>query len=125
MRRQDEYRLQVVIADALAKVLDPQQCFWRSSLDGARLHIVTAARHRRVNAVVKGWPDIAFYPRNGRPFFCELKRSAKIKPGADQLALHEYLRGLGYPVYVAATLDDVLAALEKQGVPTRIARAAA
>lgn len=120
-RAQPEYRLHCVVADYLRVAIVPGSCIWRSSLDGARLNRATAGRMKRIGAIVEGWPDLAFILAAGRTLFIELKPPGEY-PSAEQRAVHERLRALGAAVYVARTLDEVIAALQNEDVPLRDAR---
>lgn len=53
--------------------------------------------------VASGWPDVAFYPGQGRVFFVEFKAPGK-EPTPLQQNKIDTLRALGYSVYV---VDDV------------------
>lgn len=63
----------------------------------------------------KGWPDLVVYMQDGRRrlWFAELKQPGN-KPDDDQLACHARLRGAGFRVIVAWTLEDLLTIEEEE-----------
>ena len=60
----------------------------------------------------RNWPDRINLCPGPHTFFIEFKRSAKDTPRKGQLSKHKYLRGFGYNVYVAWTVEDALDFLE-------------
>lgn len=117
-RTQPEYALHCVVVDYLNIALDRNACIWRSSLDGARLTKKTADRHKRINAIVPGWPDLWFVKPSGMSFAIELKLPTT-GCSKDQTNLHLRLMTFGVLTYVCRSLDEVIATLLKQGVPLR------
>jgi len=84
---------------------------------GGKAGILDGARKKAMGQVA-GWPDIEVMTwANVGPMFFEVKGPTG-KASADQVAVLDRLRALGYRVAVVQSIDDVRASLFEWGVGT-------
>ncbi len=72
---------------------------------------------RKARGVVAGVPDILIGYRN-RTYWVELKRHDGTR-SKSQIALHPVLEACGQPVGLCRTPDEVIAFLERHGIPVK------
>jgi hypothetical protein len=112
-----ETDLHIQVAGFLHSTLGPD-CLWTSiGHGGFKLPIKVAVRLKAMG-VRPGIPDIAFFPRNRPAHFIELKMPGKY-PEPHQRELHAILRGLGSPVAVCRSVDEVEGTLRAWCIPMR------
>lgn len=112
---QSEYELHVAVVRLLDAILvgamyfHPPNGGWRSKVESARLKNM---------GVVAGIPDLVIL-YDGKTLFIELKKQKTGRVSPAQLVCHAQLAACGHHVEVCRSLDEVIAALDRHGVPHR------
>lgn len=83
-----------------------------SGTQGGRIRFYAA---RKAEGVVTGWPDLIICVP-GRTLFVEMKAPGSGVLSAEQVALHDQLRALGFAVGVATCIETTRAFLLSAGV---------
>jgi hypothetical protein len=116
-RAQPEYHLHCQIVAFLRLALDGNTFFFHPPNGGKRG--LAEAKRFKAMGVAPGLPDIGIID-SGRILWLELKAGkGRLSPG--QRECHELLARARCPVMVVRSLDDAIEALQRAGVPLRIA----
>jgi hypothetical protein len=112
-----EHALQVAVAHLLTVCLDPEKTWWSAIDHGAGKMAKRAAGMMRARGVKRGLPDFIVLSRE-RMTAIELKADkGKLSPPQVELAVK--WSALGFPVYVARSLEEVQEILEFRRIPMR------
>jgi hypothetical protein len=112
-----EEQLHLAVAEYLGWCLLPPALFSTFPAGYGKLGKATAGRLRAAG-LAPGMPDLMVFHR-GCAIGIELKAPGGGHLTAVQRTMHERLRAAGVPVYTCRSLDEVIAALEREGVPLR------
>lgn len=112
----DEHSLQVAVGDAL-RVLLPQGAVFTSWDLANSASAAEGARKKRRHCLA-GFPDLGVFYR-GRLVLIELKRERYGALSQAQRALHPRMEAAGFPVEVCTSVQDVLEAVSRAGIPLR------
>lgn len=112
-----ETELHIQVANYLHSVLGPDVLWTTVGHGGFKLPIRVGVRLKAMG-VRRGMPDVAIFPRNRPAHWIELKAEGKY-PEPHQRALHAILRGLGCPVAVCRSVDEVEGVLAAWMIPTK------
>lgn len=111
-----EYEFHLTVAKFLNHALGPDS-FWFHSPNGGLRSASEAGRFKRMG-VTPGLPDIGVVCA-GRLIWLELKRAKGGYVSPAQAYCHRQLEAAGSPVSVCRNLEDIVAALERAGIPVK------
>lgn len=114
--RRPEQALQIQIVNHLALMAPDVLAFHVPN--GGKRDVREAMRFKAMG-VVSGIPDLVCTWPVGRIGFIELKATAKDDSSDNQKAIQSRLRGMGFPVTVARSVEEALDALREWGAPIR------
>jgi hypothetical protein len=111
-----EHELQIAVGDALHYLLPPDAVFTSWDLANSKSAAEGARKKRRY--CLAGWPDLGVAWRS-RLVLIELKRERYGALSPAQRALHPRLEVAGFPVTTCCSVEDVLEAVSRAGIPLR------
>jgi len=113
-----EHALQVAVAHMLQLVLDPERTWWSAVDHGAGKLSKTAAGMMKARGVKRGLPDFIVMAYACAPSMIGIElKTEKGQLSDHQRAVGDAWRSMGFPVYVARSLEEVQEVLEHVRFP--------